>query len=106
MNIGGGCIVLPVCELGSLTIHQTILVKPFQKADCHSEAKGLSHVTKHASNDDCDSDSVAKSGLKAEEQFPPSRCVLNYLGRLKQNNCSNHILRRNHCFCVKFDRML
>lgn len=90
MNIGGGCIFLPVCELGSLTIHQTILVKSFQKARCHSEAKGLSHVTKHAIDDDCDS--VTKTGLKAEEQSPPSHSVLNYLRKLKQNNCSNHIL--------------
>lgn len=58
----GGWIFLPVRKLGSLTIHQTI-------------AKELSHVTKHASDDDSD----AKSGLKAGELLPPSRCVLNYL---------------------------
>lgn len=74
-HVGGGF------SLGSLTIHQTILVKPFQEACCHSKAKELSHVTKHASHDD--SDSVTKSGLKAGEQFCPSCAVLKYLRTLK-----------------------
>lgn len=76
--------------------HQTILVKPFQKARCYSEAKKLSHVREHGSDDD--SGSVTKSGLKAGEQFPPSSSVLNYLRKPKQNNCSDHILRQNLCF--------